>query len=293
MNRELLTYEESVHWIRSQPKYVDLVQFCYLDRDNLAAAMRFANSEEFHEVSRLLKLGTTKRSLKILDLGCGNGIASYAFASLGHEVFAVDPDTSNDVGLEAAARLDSVEMPGSIKTFQAFAESLPFSNSSFDIIYARQALHHFSDLNKGLSECLRVLKPKGLLLATREHVVNNEKQLKEFLENHILHKWHGGENAYPLPKYLSAIKSSGLHISKYFGPYDSVINHYPISNIEIRRQFLQRLKKKIGLIPASFFVKIVFLEKAYRFYLSRSCKAPGRLYSFLCTKSTFADADSL
>src|ERR1044071_6640767 len=192
------TYEDSVRWMRAQPENAELVRQCYLDEDNLAAARRFAGSEEFAEISSLLGLGGAGRRLKILDLGCGNGIASYAFASAGHEVYALDPDESEDVGLGAAARLARVVGGGAIETVKSFAEQLPFADATFDVVYARQSLHHFGDLRRGLAECARVLKPGGKLFATREHVVSDDEQLRQFLDEHILHKLHGGEKAYRL-----------------------------------------------------------------------------------------------
>ena len=173
------TYEESVRWLRTQPEHAGLVVDAYLDEDNFAAARRFAASEEFEAVARLLSL-KNGRKLRILDLGCGNGIASYAFALLGHYVTAVDPDPSADVGLAATARLSS-RVPGEITTCLSEAESLPFDDASFDVVYERQALHHFQDLRAGIAECARVLRPSGVLLATREHVVSDEAQLAEFL----------------------------------------------------------------------------------------------------------------
>ena len=280
----MLTYEESVQWIRNQPEYSETVKHCYLDQDNLVAAKRFAESEEFTEITKLLNLNSSTKKLNILDLGCGNGIVSYAFASLGHNVYSLDPDTSEDIGLGATNKLASQIENGSIKTFQSFAESLPFADSTFDVVYERQALHHFSDLSQGLTECARVLKPQGLFLATREHVVGNEKQLTVFLENHLLHKLHGGENAYTAEHYTSTLKQSGLKLVKCFAPYDTVINHFPTSNAEIRQWLFQLLEKKFGKFVTLILTKIPAVEKIYRSRLSRSCNSPGRLYSFLCTK---------
>lgn len=277
----IYTYEESVKWMREQSEHSELVKQCYLDEDNLAAANRFLSSEEFSEIVKLLR---PHRKLKILDLGCGNGIASYAFASLGHEVYAVDPDLSEDVGLGATARLASKVSNGSIKTFQAFAESLPFPDSTFDIVYARQALHHFSDLHKGLAECSRVLKPKGFFLASREHVINDEQQLEIFLENHLLHKLHGGENAYPLNNYISALQQSDFRIVKCMAPFDTIINHFPTSNTQVKQWLFQVLEKKLGKAVASVLAQFSPVESLYRYRLSRFCNSPGRLYSFLCIK---------
>lgn len=284
MNINLSNYEKSVLWLRSQPEYSELVKLCYLDEDNFTAAKRFASSAEFSEIIKLVKLKKSNRKLEVLDLGCGNGIASYAFASLGHNVFSVDPDPSKDVGIGATEKLVSKVAIGSISVFQGFAESLPFANSTFDVVYARQALHHFNDLSKGLSECSRVLKSRGLLLATREHVVSDDKQLKEFLENHILHRVHGGENAYSLDNYTAAIQKTNLKILRCIAPFDNVINHFPTSDLEIKSWLLNSIQKKFGETAASILVHFPVFELLYRNRLSSSCNFPGRLYSFLCIK---------
>ncbi|MFK0733811.1 MAG: class I SAM-dependent methyltransferase [Gloeotrichia echinulata GP01] len=280
----MYTYEESVNWMRSQAEHAELVKLCYLDKDNLMAAQRFASSDEFTEVKNILQLSNSSKKFKILDLGCGNGIASFAFASLGHDVVAVDPDNSEDVGLKATERLGSVVQNGSILTVQAFSEALPFPDSTFDIVYARQALHHFSDLSQGLAECSRVLKSNGMFLATREHVITDEKQLQEFLENHILHKLHGGENAHTLQKYISEIKKAPFKKIRTFAPFDNIVNHFPTSNADVRSWLYNSLEKKLGVIIASSLIKVISVEKIYRQKLSRGCNYPGRLYSFLCNK---------
>lgn len=278
------TYEESVRWMRRQPEYAELVEHCYLDEDNLMAAKRFAASEEFAAINSFAGLTKSRRKLRILDLGCGNGIAAYAFASLGHEVFATDPDNSDDVGLGAATRLAASVQAGSISTIRAFAEALPFAPSAFDLIYARQALHHFQDLRAGLAECARVLKRGGFLFATREHVADDEQQLKEFLAGHILHKLHGGEHAYAVEEYVTALESNGLKVLKCLAPYETVINHFPESNAQIKSQFHAVLERKYGRGAAAILARLRFLENVYRRRLSDRCNAPGRAYSFLCRK---------
>ncbi len=277
-------YQQSVEWLRQQPNRTKDIELGYLDKDNLAAAHRFMRSEEFIAVCYLLGVNKVSKTFKILDLGCGNGIASYAFASLGHNVYAVDPDLSDDVGLKAAERLASTLKQGSLTTYQAFAESLPFSENNFDIVYARQALHHFSSLNDGIAECFRVLKPKGLLFATREHVVSDEYQLETFLENHILHKLHGGENAYALEVYKAAFELSGFKLMRVFAPFDTVINHFPVSNNEIKDWLHKSLTQKLNPSLASILVHLPLMEDLFRSRLSSSCNTPGRLYSFLASK---------
>ncbi|MBN3946514.1 MAG: methyltransferase domain-containing protein [Nostoc sp. NMS7] len=270
--------------MRSQAEYAELVKLCYLDVDNLISAQRFASSDEFTEVKNTLQLSNSSKKFKILDLGCGNGIASFAFASIGHDVVAVDPDNSEDVGLRATERLGSVVQSGSISTVQAFSEALPFPDSTFDIVYARQALHHFSDLYEGLAECSRVLQSNGILFATREHVITDEKQLQEFLGNHILHKLHGGENAHTLQNYISAMQKAPFKNIRTFAPFDNIVNHFPTSNADVRSWLYKSLEKKLGVIVASILIKVPTVQRFYRQKLSHGCDFPGRLYSFLCNK---------
>lgn len=279
------TYEESVKWMREQPDLGEHVKHCYLDEDNSVAAQRFALSEEFAEVVDLLRARTANKTLRILDLGCGNGIASYAFAALGHEVYSVDPDESTDVGLGAAARLSKLNLKGSIEVRQSFAESLPFEDGFFDRVYARQALHHLSDLEQGLAQCARVLKKPGMMLATREHVLSDETQLKEFLDNHILHKLHKGENAYLLEKYVKAFENGNFQVLKILAPFDSVINHFPTTNQQLKTQMTEAMTRKFGALIANSIANIDIAEKLYRRRLSGAFNMPGKLYSFLCQVS--------
>ena len=268
--------------MRSQPEHTDLVKQCYLDEDNLIAAQRFASSEEFATLTSLLSLDRQRLRLNILDLGCGNGIASYAFAQLGHCVTAVDPDPSADVGLAATGRLGNA-VAGEIKSVRSFAESLPFPTASFDVIYARQALHHFRDLRGGIAECARVIKDGGIFLASREHVVSDELQLAEFLASHPLQALHGGEHAYRLDEYLSALTSAGFKVARCLAPYDSVINHFPESNREVRGRIYEALRNKYGPV-ALLLSRLRPVEERYRAHLSAACDYPGRAYSFLCVK---------
>jgi len=92
---------------------------------------------------------------RILDVGAGDGFRAALVVrfSQGTEVYAVDPDERKI----ASIKRDVPYVKGSI----ASAESLPFPDSYFDKVYSTMAVHHFSDLDRGLSEIIRVLKPGG------------------------------------------------------------------------------------------------------------------------------------
>jgi ubiquinone/menaquinone biosynthesis C-methylase UbiE len=266
------------------PDQADLVRNAYLDEDNLAAAKRFEASEEFAEILALLKSNFSKSPpWSVLDIGAGNGIAAYAFAKAGHKVFALEPDPSSDVGAGAIKRLmESSNL--NIEVINCAAEAVPLANETIDLVYVRQALHHAESLTKLLQEAYRVLKSGGCLLATREHVIDNEEQLKVFLVSHPLHKWYGGENAYKLGEYLNSIKKAGFELISVLGPFDSVINYFPMSRYEFDKKAIQYIRKRLGRYLGDIIGSSPIYKKWYGKLLSWRSKTPGRLYSFLARK---------
>jgi hypothetical protein len=134
-----------------------------------------------------------------------------------------------------------------------------------------------------LSECARILKSGGILLACREHVVDDEEQLQEFLRNHPVHQLTGGEYAYRLSEYLCAIEGSGLRIRRIMKPWDTVINAFPAvrTKDQLKRFPVDLLERKLGSLGGL----IGRLPGVRRLILRRlNQSVPGRLYSLLAIK---------
>ncbi|WP_428390745.1 class I SAM-dependent methyltransferase [Lichenicoccus sp.] len=96
---------------------------------------------------------------RVLDLGCGGGHVSLRAAPHVAEVVACDvtPDMLDAVRRTAAARgLDNIQVR------EGAAEALPFEAACFDVVLSRFSAHHWQDLEAGLREVRRVLRPDGL-----------------------------------------------------------------------------------------------------------------------------------
>ena len=108
------------------------------------------------EVSR--QIGSA--SPEILDIGCGTADLSIAFSDLGpvtgcdfcHEMLVL--------GVQKAEKCSS-RFP--INLLEADALALPFPDKTFDVVVSAFVLRNLADMQKGLSEMRRVLRPGGVL----------------------------------------------------------------------------------------------------------------------------------
>ncbi|WP_165311718.1 malonyl-ACP O-methyltransferase BioC [Vibrio ziniensis] len=103
----------------------------------------------------LQKLPADLTGLRVLDLGCGTGYFSHQLKCLGATV--VCADLSPAMLEQAQLRCGDDAMTYVL----ADAESLPFSDGDFDIVFSSLALQWCDDLSVPLSEIRRVLKPLG------------------------------------------------------------------------------------------------------------------------------------
>jgi len=265
------TWEDAVHWLREQPDQQELVRDCYFDDPLVAAARRFHASGEWQSVRCFLP--SLRSGDAALDLGAGRGIASYALARDGWPVTALEPDPSDLVGAAAIRQL-AVDTSTAITVVEEWGEKLPFKDASFTLIYARQVLHHANDLDQLCRELFRVLKPGGLFMACREHVISRTEDLDTFLRSHPLHDRYGGEHAYTLEHYLSTLNNAGFRLLHTLAPWESEINLFPQTLSDARNIMAKNVQFPFPCLIPMWVVK----------RWSRRLNTPGRLYSFVGRK---------
>ena len=90
-----------------------------------------------------------------MDVGCGTGYAMAQAHELGFSVTGIDPEIAKygvwDESVNAVTR----------HIVTAVAEHIPFPDNCFDVVYSSHAIEHFADVNAGVAELARVLKPNG------------------------------------------------------------------------------------------------------------------------------------
>ena len=127
-------------------------------------ANQYAQTKQAKDVQAmagLVRLTKTDRNSLTLDVACGPGRLTMAFA--GHAKQATGLDVTEnllDIGRTEAQKLGI----DNIQFTYGSALDIPFENETFDTVSCRAAFHHFSEPEQVLQEMARVLKPRGEIL---------------------------------------------------------------------------------------------------------------------------------
>jgi SAM-dependent methyltransferase len=103
-----------------------------------------------------------------LDAGCGDGRYLAAVARAHGAARIVGTDISERI--LATAR--SAAVPFEPELARANLESLPFGDAEFDLVLCSQVVEHLLDVDAGLGELARVLRPNGTLILTTDNARN-------------------------------------------------------------------------------------------------------------------------
>lgn len=141
--------------------------FIYIERARCTASME-EDREAWDELyrrqprawrgaSRVPDLGLSEGS-SVLDVGCGNGKTSTALMEMGFDVTGIDFSPGAVSSCEE-------RLGDSARFIVSDCTEMPFSDRTFDGIYAVHVTEHLDDdgLEKFASECFRILRPGGRL----------------------------------------------------------------------------------------------------------------------------------
>jgi SAM-dependent methyltransferase len=106
---------------------------------------------------------------RVLEVGCGWGeLAEWIARETGAEVVAID----------LSPRMVELASERGIDARVADVQALPFADATFDVVVAAWMLYHVPDLELGLAEIARVLRPGGTFVAS----TNSRLHLHELRE---------------------------------------------------------------------------------------------------------------
>lgn len=141
----------------------------------VALTSRFPDSKRMDEWN--------KRSLRVLELGAGNGWFAWRMAQAGHTVLATDISLDEEDGLGAIARYAAPCPAFSHRLIRALAdmEELALDDSQFDVVVANGSLHYARRLSRAVLESHRVLARGGLFLVLDSPVFEDAKSGNEMV----------------------------------------------------------------------------------------------------------------
>ncbi len=134
-------------------------------------------SENYDDLNRIISLGSDikwrkkvinlvaeKKPKTILDIATGTGDLAIQFAEKTEAVKIIGLDISEGMLSMARKKILGKKSLEKIEFVQADSEALPFEDNTFDAITVSFGIRNFENLEKGLSEILRVLKKEGIFV---------------------------------------------------------------------------------------------------------------------------------
>lgn len=133
-----------------------------------------SNNDNLNEIildpwhRNVLTLDSVHNNKTILEVGCGRGDFSILLSKQGARVKAMDFSLA---AIEVARRKNLAKKTN-INFVVADAQSIPFLDNVFDLIYSFECLEHILEPQLMLNECYRALKPNGKVVLTTENYSN-------------------------------------------------------------------------------------------------------------------------
>jgi len=135
-----------------------------VDYDAIAATYnrRFANNQKRETAVKLNKIAQDLPAHQILEVGCGTG---QWLGGLHEELAGSSASLSRFHGLDASmGMLAQAQARGlGLHLLHGQAETLPYSDQCFDLVFCVNAIHHFDKPGDFITESRRILRPGGML----------------------------------------------------------------------------------------------------------------------------------
>lgn len=159
--------------------------------------------QRLYEGPLLRKLGGRLDGMRVLDVGCGQGVGVQILLKQfgAGQVYGLDIDPQQ---ILRARRRFAGKPEGCAILAVGSVDELPFPDEYFDAVFDFGMLHHVEDWQAGVAEIQRVLKPSGLFFfeeVTRDAL--NRWIYRTFLD-------HPLENRFSEVEFLTELSIRGI-----------------------------------------------------------------------------------
>ncbi len=165
MSKKVTPYKESQLGKKEQVRQMfDTISKNY---DGLNRVISFGIDLKWRK--RMVKLLKAKAPKTILDIATGTGDLAIAMTQTGAEKIIGLDISPGMLGVGKKKILDK-NLQDTIEMVVGDSEDLPFENNTFDAITVGFGVRNFENLEKGLAEIYRVLKPEGTFMVLETSV---------------------------------------------------------------------------------------------------------------------------
>lgn len=210
----------------------------------------------FKATQELVELSQVSRDKYVLDVGCGLGItACYIAKKYGCRVVGID--TSEEMINKAKEKAKKKGVKDRVEFRVADIQALPFENNIFDIVIGESILAFLDDKQRGISECVRVVKPGGYVGFNEATWIKEPSE--EFVE-YILRitgakletsdGWkklleNSGLRVVEIRTYKNSALRQSVDEMKYIGVIDFIKGWYRFLSLYIRSTAFRKYLKEV------------------------------------------------
>ncbi len=183
MSEKITPYKDSALGKKEQvAKMFDTISGNY---DNLNRVISFGIDIKWRK--KVLQIVSKSNPKVILDIATGTGDLAILMAQTNAEKI-IGLDISAGMLEVGVKKIASKNLSNTIEMILADSENMPFEDNYFDAITVAFGVRNFENLEKGLAEILRVLKPNGVFVILETSVPDKTpyKQGYNFYTKNIL-----------------------------------------------------------------------------------------------------------